>query len=81
MFIPEAIVYDFLYKLMVMTCLRCVVVYIMHRHNIPVPEGTWESKHNINFVDDEPIISLKTGIYIKNSHLLLYTCKYIIKKK
>lgn len=40
MFVPEAIVNDFLYTLFVMTCLSCAA-FIMHRHNIPVPEGTW----------------------------------------
>lgn len=38
-FIPEAIAYDFSYKLMVMACLSCMA-YIMHSHNIRVPEGT-----------------------------------------
>lgn len=79
-FIPEAIVYNFLYKLMVITYLSCMA-YIMHRHNIPVPEGTWASKHNINFMEDKHKMRLKTGTYINNSHLLLYTCKYIIKKE
>lgn len=42
--ILEAIVYDFLYKVMTMvtTCLSCMA-YIKDRHNIPVPEGTWAS--------------------------------------
>lgn len=41
MFILEATVYDFLYKVttMVTTRLSCMA-YIKDRHNIPVPEGT-----------------------------------------
>lgn len=41
-FILEAIVYHFLYKVMVTTRLSCMA-YIKDWHNIPVPEGTWAS--------------------------------------
>lgn len=44
-FIPEAVVYEFLYKLMVTTCLNCMA-YVIHRHHMPMSKSALAPKHN-----------------------------------